>query len=170
MKITHLLFICALIVTSVLIAGCGEAKVAEDGDTVSVHYHGTLNDGTVFDSSRERGEPLEFILGVDNMIPGFENAVRGMKVGEINTVTLPPEEAYGEPQEELILTLSLDMLVGGIEPEIGQQLVLTLAEDQQHLATVLDISETEITVDANHPLAGKELTFEIELMAIETAE
>ena len=170
MKIKYLLIICTLLIASLLIAGCGNAQVAKDGDKVYVHYTGTLDDGSEFDTSRDGDPPLEFVIGAGGMIPGFENAVKGMEVGEIKTVTLSPEEAYGPHDEELIITVSREILAEGIEPQVGQQLVLTQAQGQEYIVTVTEITETDITIDGNHPLAGKELTFEVELMEIETPE
>ncbi|HEY97200.1 MAG TPA: peptidylprolyl isomerase [Dehalococcoidia bacterium] len=149
-------------------AGCGgEVKIAQDGNQVSVHYVGTLDDGTQFDSSRDRGEPLSFVVGAGQMIAGFDDAVRGMKVGETQTVRIPPEEAYGEYNEDLVISLSLSQLEEGLEPYVGQQLILTQPDGQMGYVTVVAITETEITVDANHMLAGEALTFEIELLSVE---
>ncbi len=138
--------------------------MANDGDTVSVHYTGKLEDSTVFDSSLER-EPLEFTLGEGTIIPGFEEAVRGMHVGQSKTVTISPEEAYGPYLDKMVLVIEREQLPPGLNPVVGQQL-----QQQQdgRVVTVLvtDVSEATITVDANHPLAGKDLTFEIELVEI----
>jgi len=154
------------------IIGCtgeGVEQMAEDGDSVSVHYTGTLEDGSVFDSSRG-GNPLEFVLGAGNMIPGFENAVRGMKIGEVKTVTLSPEEAYGPYREDLIIKFSREELPEDLNPEVGQQLRMTQPDGRVVLVTVKEVSEIDITLDANHSLAGKELTFEVELVKIEPAD
>jgi FKBP-type peptidyl-prolyl cis-trans isomerase 2 len=168
MKITHLLLICSLLVTSLLIAACGgEAQLAKDGDQVSVHYVGTLDDGTQFDSSRDRGEPLPFVVGAGQVIAGFDDAVKGMKVGEIKTVRIPAEEAYGLYRDDLVITLSRSQLEEGLEPYVGQQLIMTHPDGQMGYVTVVAITETEITVDANHVLAGEALTFKIELLSIE---
>lgn len=133
---------------------------AEDGNTVSVHYTGTLADGTVFDTSVGR-EPLEFTIGEGNMLPGFEQAVKGMRVGESKTVTIPSEEAYGLPRDDLVAVLERSQLPEDLDPEVGQQLI-----NGTTIVTVIAVSETTITIDANHPLAGKDLTFEIELVEI----
>ena len=114
MKTKYLLIICALLISSLLIVGCGgeattttetmqESGPAKAGDTVAVHYVGTLDDGTEFDSSRKRGQTLSFVVGAGQMIAGFDNAVKGMMVGETKTVTLPPEEAYGPYRQELVV-------------------------------------------------------------------
>jgi len=188
MKVTRLLLVFTLIVTSVLIASCGgEATTttepeptttetgqfsgpAKAGDTVAVHYIGTLDDGTKFDASRDRGQPLSFTVGAGQMILGFDNAVVGMKVGETKTVTLPPEEAYGPYLEELVVTLSRSQLEEGLEPFIGQQLIMSQPDGQVGYVTVVAITETDITIDANHELAGEALTFEIEMVSIEPGE
>jgi peptidylprolyl isomerase len=158
-----------LVTAIMLVTGCGEEKVAENGDTVSVHYTGTLDDGTQFDSSVGK-EPLEFVLGAGNMITGFENAVRGMKVGESKTVTLPPEEAYGQPRDDLLIRFDLDELPEGPTPQVGQYLVLTMTNGQNVQKPVVEVTDSYIIVDANHELAGKTLTFEIELVSIDPAE
>ena len=168
MKIKHVVIVLGLLAAVASLIGCS-APVAGDGDTVSVHYTGTLADGTVFDSSRDR-EPLSFTIGAGNMIAGFEKAVTGMKAGETKTFTLPPEEAYGEHLDDLIIVLGRDTVPEGMEVTIGQRLPLTTGQGDMIPATVIEITETEITLDANHELAGKELTFEIELLTIEKAE
>jgi peptidylprolyl isomerase len=169
MKITHLLLIFALIVASALIAGCGETLVAKDGDTVSVHYTLTLEDGTEKETSKG-GEPLSFTVGAGDMITGFDNAVLGMKVGEIKTVTLPPEEAYGYPSDDLIFEVNRDIFED-LELYKGQQLPMQNTQTGQSFwVTVISFDEETVTIDANNELAGKTLTFEIELVEIETAE
>ena len=171
MKIVQYILICSLVIISLLIAGCGgEPETAKDGDTVSVHYHGTLDDGTVFDTSRDGDPPLQFVLGAEQMIAGFENAVRGMEVGETKTVTIPPEEAYGLPQEELFWELERNIFE---EKELyeGQRLHMQNTQTGQSFwVTVVSFDEETVIVDANHEMAGKTLTFEIELVAIEAAE
>lgn len=161
--------LCIVVILTALTIGCGEGKIAEDGDTASVHYTGTLSDGSQFDSSADR-EPLEFVLGAGNVISGFEEAVRGMKVGETKTVTLSPEEAYGPYYDELLIEFSRDELPEGFEPHAGQYLELTTGSGQTVQKPIVEVTETYIVVDVNHELAGKELTFEIELVQLETAE
>ncbi len=139
--------------------------LVKDNDKVSVHYTGTLEDGEVFDSSRER-EPLSFTVGAGQMIPGFDAAVKGMKVKEVKKVTIPAEEAYGDPRPELVQEVSKKQLPEDIEPYVGQQLASQLSNGQQITVYVTDIKDESIVVDANHPLAGKPLTFEIELVSI----
>ncbi len=126
---------------------------------MAVHYHGTLDDGSVFDSSREL-EPLEFVVGSGQLIEGFDRAVQGLAVGETVTVRLTPEEAYGQPDPSLIITIPLDPALTGIEA--GQQVQLGTG----FVVTVTEVTEDSITLDGNHGLAGEALTFEIELVEI----
>ncbi|MFC2071584.1 peptidylprolyl isomerase [Chloroflexota bacterium] len=140
-------------------------KTAKTGDTVKVHYTGKLDDGTVFDTSKER-EPLQFTIGEGQVIPGFEQAAIGMKLDESITVKIPVDEAYGPYREELVLVVERDQLPADLEPEVGQQLQMSQADGQIIVFTVTGISESSVTLDANHSLAGKYLTFEIKLMEI----
>ncbi len=137
----------------------------KDGDTVKVHYTGKLTeDGTVFDSSEER-EPLEFTLGEGQLIPGFEEAVIGMEVGENTTVDITSEDAYGERREDLELEVSKSDLPDNIDPQVGMQLQMQQQENGQAIPVqITDVEEEYVKLDANHPLAGKDLTFEIELI------
>jgi len=137
----------------------------KDGNTVKVHYTGTLKDGSVFDSSVER-EPLEFKLGEGQLIPGFEKAVIGMEEGEKTEVDIPVKEAYGEAREDLVINVPKDQLPDDVEPELGMQLQVNQPDGQPVPVTVAEISDDELTLDANHPLAGKDLKFEIELVEI----
>ncbi len=139
---------------------------ASAGDTVRVHYTGKLEDGTVFDSSRDR-EPLEFTLESGQIIPGFEEAVEGMEEGEETTVEIPPEKAYGAHQEEAVMEFPATELPEEMEPEVGMQLQLQGADGQAFPARIVEIGDETIVLDANHPLAGETLTFEIELVEIE---
>jgi len=139
---------------------------AESGDTVKVHYTGTLEDGTVFDTSVER-EPLEFTLGQGQLIPGFEQAVIGMKIGDLKTINIPADQAYGPYRDDLILVIERDQLPEDLDPEVGQQLQMIQADGSSITVIIIEISETTATIDANHPLAGKDLTFEIELIEIQ---
>lgn len=138
---------------------------AKEGDTVKVHYTGKLTDeGTVFDSSRER-EPLEFTLGEGKLIPGFEDAVIGMEEGDSTTVDLASEDAYGERREDLELEVSKSDLPDNIEPEVGMQLQMQQQENGQNIPVQITAVEDDyVKLDANHPLAGKDLTFDIELI------
>jgi len=139
---------------------------ATSGDRVHIHYTGRLADGTVFDSSRER-EPLAFTLGEGTVIPGFEEAVTGMTPGESKTTVIPPDQAYGAPREELLLSVPLAQLPEGYEPEVGAQLQMTTAQGQPVPVRIHAVEESGVVLDANHPLAGKELTFDIELVGVE---
>ncbi|MFC1874551.1 peptidylprolyl isomerase [Chloroflexota bacterium] len=137
--------------------------MVEDGSTVKVHYTGKLDDGTVFDTSVER-EPLEFTLGEGKVIPGFEAAVKSMETGQSKTVTIPPEEAYGQHRSDLLVPIEREHLPKGLEPEVGQRLQMQQASGKMSIVTITDVAEKAITIDANHPLAGKNLTFELELV------
>lgn len=139
---------------------------AKAGDTVRVHYEGQLSDGTIFDSSLER-EPIEFILGQDTVIPGFEQAVIGMEVGESKDVSIPPEEGFGEYSEDLVVNIEKTILPPDINPELGMQLEVSSEEEEtSRVFTIADIAEDSITLDGNHPLAGAEIAFKIELLEI----
>ncbi len=164
MKNRYMVMLSILLIVAMLVCGCGGTQ-AKTGDTVKVHYTGTLKDGSVFDTSLDR-EPLEFTLCQGQLIPGFELAVIGMTVGESKTVNIPVDQAYGPHNDELIWVIDRDRLQEGMNPEVGQQLQAQQPDGQTRIVTVIDISETSITVDANHPLAGKDLTFEIELIEI----
>jgi peptidylprolyl isomerase len=139
-------------------------QTAQAGDTVQVHYTGTLSDGTIFDSSEGR-DPLQFTLGAGQVIPGFEKAVEGMKIGERKTVTIPADEAYGQRSERAMLQVPREQLPEEIEPQVGLQLVMQRSDGQQIPVVVSEVTETYVVIDANHPLAGHDLTFEIELVA-----
>ncbi len=134
----------------------------KDGDTVKVHYTGTLEDGTVFDSSEGR-DPLEFTLGQGQLIPGFEKTVLGMTSGEARTVTIPAEDAYGPYRDEMILAVPCEQLPADMKPEVGMQMQVGQEEGQGMVVTIIKITDKEVTLDANHPLAGKSLTFNIQL-------
>lgn len=138
---------------------------AKKGDHVKVHYTGKLTDGTVFDSSRER-EPLAFELGAGQMIPGFEKAVMGMEVGQSTEAKLAPEDAYGDHNPEMLVELPLEQVPNDLNPQVGQQLQLQRRDGGVMNVVVHKLTEETIVLDANHPLAGKELTFEIEVMEI----
>ena len=137
----------------------------EAGTRVLVHYTGTLDDGTKFDSSRER-EPLEVVLGQGMVIPGFEKAIVGLEPGQSVTVTLPEEEAYGPHNEELVIRVPKDSFPAEIKPTVGEQLILRSPDGNEIPALIVDADEGEVTLDANHPLAGEPLTFELELVDI----
>ncbi len=136
------------------------------GKTCRTHYRGTFNDGTQFDSSYDRGEPLEFVCGAGQMIRGFDAAVADMEVGQIVDVHLMPEEAYGMPDPNAVFTVEIAQLPGAEELEAGQQVYLTNQLGQPFPVKVTAKDETTITFDANHEMAGKELNFRIELVEV----
>ncbi|ACR80431.1 MULTISPECIES: FKBP-type peptidyl-prolyl cis-trans isomerase [Kosmotoga] len=138
---------------------------AKKGDTVKVHYTGRFEDGEIFDSSTGK-EPLEFTIGKGEVIPGFEEAIIGMNTGESKTVKIPPEKAYGPRYDELVLTVERSRFPDDMEPQLGQQLQLRQPDGRTFIVTITDINETAVTLDANHPLAGKDLVFEINLIEI----
>ena len=138
---------------------------AKSGDSVNVHYTGTLDAGTTFDSSKGR-EPLTFTLGSGMVIAGFDDAVTGMAVGETKTVTFPPEEAYGPVQPEMIQQVERSNIPAEIELAVGVQLQAGGPGQQPMIVTVVELDEETVTLDANHALAGKALTFELELVSI----
>lgn len=138
---------------------------AKKGDTVTVHYAGSLNDGTVFDSSMER-EPLQFTIGDGKLIPGFEDAVVGMSPGESKTIMLPPEEAYGDHREELTVEVERGQFPNDLNPQVGQHLQIPQSSGGVINVRITSMDESMVTLDANHPLAGEDLTFRIELVAV----
>lgn len=155
-----------LLLSLILFTGCGSAAIAKTDDTVKVHYTGTLDDGTVFDTSVD-GEPMEFTLGQGLVIPGFEQAIIGMKVGESKTVDIPADEAYGQYRDDLVLEVPRDDLPDDIDPMVGMQLQMTGQDGNSIIAMITQVTETTVTLDANFPLAGEDLTFEIELVSIQ---
>lgn len=138
---------------------------AQKGKTVKVHYKGTLENGDVFDSSIGRS-PLEFTVGAGQMIKGFDDGVKGMKVGDKRTLKLPPEMGYGERNEDLIFSLSKESLPKGYAPELGDHLQMKTNYGGTITVKVFSIQENELTLDANHDLAGETLTFEVEMIEI----
>ncbi len=148
------------------------AKVRE-GDRVKVHYTGKLEGGEVFDSSLCRDEecgcdtaPLEFTVGAGEVIPGFEKAVIGMSEGDQKTFTIPVDEAYGKRNEELVVAVERGNMPEDINPEVGMRIDVTQEDGEEFPVIVTAVTDTHVTLDANHPLAGRDLTFEIELVEI----
>jgi len=139
---------------------------AKNGDTVQIHYTGRLEDGTVFDSSEDR-EPLEFTLGEQQVIPGFETAVEGMEEGESKTAEIASENAYGEHRDDLVVDVPRDRLPEGMDPDVGERLQMQSPDGHTFNATVVGTDQSSLKMDANHPLAGKDLTFDIELVSID---
>jgi peptidylprolyl isomerase len=138
---------------------------AKNGDTVTVHYTGRLEDGTVFDSSANR-DPLEFTLGEGLLIPGFEQAVLGMSPGESKTAEVSADQAYGPHREEMVVEIDRQEFPPHFQPEVGQQLQIPQSEGQVARLIVTAVSEQKVTLDANHPLSGRDLTFDIQLVEI----
>lgn len=160
---------------------------AQQGNTVRVHYTGTLSDGSIFDSSETveqescgcscsssgcgtdsdcGNEPLEFTIGAGNVIPGFEKAVLGLAVGESVTVTIPADEAYGQRHDQMVAVVDRSELNGEIEPVEGQQLEVVLQDGSSMPVLITEVTDSSVTLDANHPLAGQDLTFAIRLVEI----
>lgn len=138
---------------------------AKKGDLVRVHYTGKLEDGTVFDSSEGR-DPLEFTLGEGAIIPGVEEAVAGMKAGDSKTVSVPSEKGYGPRHEQLLFRVPKERLPQGMEPVVGHRYELTREGGAKALVTVTSVEEGEVLLDGNHPLAGKTMVFDLELVSI----
>jgi peptidylprolyl isomerase len=138
---------------------------AKPGDTVKIHYTGKLDDGTVFDSSADR-EPLEFTLSGGQVIPGFEQAVVGMAPGESKTEKIPMEQAYGPYRQEMVIQVNREQLPPDLDPEVGLQLQIQQPNGQAIPVLVTEVTTAKVTLDANHPLAGEDLTFDIELVEI----
>lgn len=143
-------------------------QVVKKGDTIKIHYHGTLNDGSIFDSSKQR-EPLEFEVGSGMVIPGFDDGVMNMKVGDVKTINIPFAEAYGPVQEEMIIDFPRNQFPEDMQPEAGMQLQMSDKSGQNFPVVVVSANDEIVKLDANHPLAGKDLTFELELMEISSA-
>lgn len=138
---------------------------AKSGDTVKIHYKGKFDDGSVFDSSEGR-DPLEFEIGSGNIITGVEEAVVGMQPEETKEATIPPEKGYGEYRDDMVIEVEKTQFPEHIDPEPGQQLELQQPDGQKVTVTVTNVGEENVTLDANHPLAGKDLNFEITLQEI----
>lgn len=139
---------------------------AKNGDTVKVNYTGKLEDGTVFDTSEEKG-PIEFTLGEGQVIPGFEKAIAGMKTGDSKIEKIPATDAYGPRRDELLMEVQKEQFPENIDPEPGQQLQVRDPQGQAAQVVVHEVKDETVVLDANHPLAGKDLTFEIELVDVQ---
>ncbi len=138
---------------------------AKAGDTVHVHYTGRFEDGVVFDTSQGK-PPLQFVLGTGAVIPGFEQAVDGLSVGDTVTAEIAPEDAYGRRSDELVLDVPRENFPDDADPQVGQQFAMTAGDGQQTPVTVTGVDGETVQIDANHPLAGKSLHFELELVKI----
>lgn len=142
---------------------------AKDGDTVKVHYTGQLENGEIFDSSRQR-EPIEFVIGDGTIIPGFENGIIDMEVGDSKHISISPDEGYGERREDLVVEVSKDEFPRHITPVVGQQLQVRQGEDDILNVVITALDKDTVTLDANHPLAGHTLLFDVELVGIARSE
>ena len=147
-----------------MLSGCGSA-VAEDGDTVRIDYTLSLSDGTVYQTT-VGNQPLEFVIGEGSMLADFEEAVIGMKVGESKTVTIAATDAYGEYREDLIIKIKRSQIQGGEDVKIGDYLTVTNSDGRTSQVKVIDVSNDNVIIDANYPLAGEDLTFKIDLLEI----
>jgi FKBP-type peptidyl-prolyl cis-trans isomerase 2 len=137
----------------------------QSGDTIKIHYHGRLSDGSTFDSSAGRS-PLEFTVGSGAVIKGFDDGVQGMNVGEKKTIEIPFAEAYGPEDPTMIIEFPVERLPADLNPEIGMQLNMNNSSGEQFPVTITGITEQNIILNANHPLAGKDLIFDLELVEI----
>ncbi|HMB16512.1 MAG TPA: peptidylprolyl isomerase [Pelovirga sp.] len=137
------------------------------GSKIKVHYTGTFDDGEVFDSSRQAEQPFEFEVGAGQVIPGFDNAVVGMKAGDTKQVRLTEEEAYGPYNQEMIFDADPNQFEDGLSPEVGQQFQTQMQDGTPLLLTVKAVSNDKITLDANHPMAGKALNFDLEVVEVD---
>jgi len=166
LKKTLWLLLLGIALLGVALALPSAKQVVREGDAISVDYVLTLEDGTVYYSSIGN-EPLNATLGQGQLIPGFEEQMIGMRVGETRTFTLPPEKAYGNYLPEMVGTFDRNRLPEGVEPEIGKQIQANLKDGTQTVAIITPFTNTTITLDANHPLAGQTLTFQIKLLKID---
>ena len=167
-RFASVLMVMVLLMSAIFMAcSSSEEGMAKEGDLVKVLYTGTLDDGTVFDSSElHGGDPLEFTIGEGRLLPAFEQAVIGLSINQSTNVSIPADEAYGPYNEELEITVDWSQFEEGFVPEVGEKLYMRDTSGQVVEVTVLDVSEAGVVVDANHPLAGEDLTFEITLVEI----
>lgn len=139
---------------------------AKEGDKVKVHYHGRLRSGETFDSSQGR-DPLEFTVGAGQMIKGFDEGVKGMQVGDKKTVEIAADDAYGQKEATNLIEFPKDQFPPNMDPEVGHQLMLSNDQGQQFPVVIAEVRETTVILDANHPLAGQDLIFDIEMVDIQ---
>ncbi|MCP4634249.1 MAG: peptidylprolyl isomerase [candidate division Zixibacteria bacterium] len=163
MKYSVVLLLIVITFSSFFLNCAGERR-AQEGDTVKVHYTGSLNDGTVFDESRKQNEPFTVTIGSGGAIPGFENAIIGMAMGETKTITIPPEEAYGEWNREYVIGVPRNQFPPDVEIKEGQEFQQQTATGSIVKVKVISIEKDTVVVDGNHPMSGKALTFDLELM------
>ena len=135
------------------------------GDTVKVHYHGKLTNGETFDSS-EGKEPLEFKVGEGSVIKGFDDGVMGMQIGDKKTIEVPVDDAYGPKNEEMLIEFPKDRFPSDMNPEVGMPLTMSNGSGQNFRVTIIEVKDDSVILDANHPLAGEDLIFDIELVSI----
>ena len=140
-------------------------SVAKNGDKVKVHYTGTLDDGTEFDSSNGK-EPLEFTLGSGQVIPGFDKGIEGMEVSGKKSINIPVEEAYGPRRDELVVSVPRNEMPADLDPQVGMPLQVQSQDGQVLHVMIADVKDDSVTLDGNHPLAGQNLNFELELIEI----
>ena len=155
----------ALLLFAVAMIGCSADSGAKVGDHVKIHYTGMLGDGTVFDSSVDR-EPLEFTLGDGSVIPGFEQGILGMNIGDSKTITIPVDSGYGPRHEEFVVNVAKTNFPPDLKVEVGQQLQMQQPDGRAMNVMVLEVGEDSVRIDANHPLAGQVLIFDLELVEI----
>jgi peptidylprolyl isomerase len=168
MKNIRFILICILtaacLFSAVMLSACGSV-VAKEGDTVQVDYTLSFSDGTVYQTTVGK-KPIEFVIGKGSMLADFEEAVIGMKVGDSKTITIPVANAYGEYREDLIITIKRSQIQGGENIEVGDYLSVTDGSGRTSQVKVVAVSDTNVTIDANHPLVGRNLTFKIDLLEI----
>lgn len=138
----------------------------KSGDTIKVHYHGRLESGETFDSSEGR-EPLQFEVGAGHVIRGFDDGVTGMTIGEKKTIHIPVDQAYGHRQEEMVIPFPLNQFPPDLQPQVGMPLTMTTAQGHPVQVVIVEVGDENVLLDANHPLAGKDLIFDLELVEIE---
>jgi len=166
-KKTLVVLLVTLTLATALATGCiGGARTVKEGDTVKLQYTGRLENGEVFDTTQKSG-PLEVTLGKKMLIPGLEEALIGMKIGESKTVTIPAEKAYGPHRDDLVVEIPREDLPEGMDPKVGQPMVVRGGEEKGgFLVVIIAVGEKTITVDANHRLAGEDLTLDIKVLEI----
>jgi len=152
------------LINKVKLAGIGDIMAAKKGDKVKIEYTGTLEDGSVFDSTEKHGKPLEFELGSGMVIPGFDSAIMGMEVGEEKDIKLQPKDAYGDPNDQLIREEPKERFPTEQELKEGMMLLVALPNGQQMPVKIVKVTDKNVTVDFNHPLAGKVLNFKLKLV------
>lgn len=168
LKITLILIITLGLLTILIINQFKQTNMAiEKGNKITIEYEGKLDSGEVFDSSKNHDKPLEFEVGAGQVIPGFDKAVIGMKINEEKEFTIPAKEAYGEVNPELEKEIPKSSMPEGKEPQQGMTLIMTSQDGRQFPAKITKVEDNNITIDLNHPLAGKDLTFKIKILKIE---